>query len=413
MKIVHLGTGFLPVAPASGRSVEETIYQLTRHLAETGSDVEVVDMSVPGGDRGDTGAGFREVRSLPLRGSNVFSYFLKVVWFSLRLLPLLRRLIRSGNAADVADVIAAVIHAHSQFPAAAALLARRLSRRWVPVAYTAHNPYLLAPPSLANRLKHTLIEGWVLRRVDRVMAQTEAVGRELSGRFRIPQDRMTQVFAGIDVEAIDDFIKSHPRGENGHRTVLCPAIINPRKNQMAVVESIPEVVKACPECRFVFAGAVDDRAYFDGIQRLVFEGGLSEFVEFTGHLPLEALYQQYRDATAVVFPTLYESQGKVLIEAMAFGLPVIASRIGPIEDVVSLQEGSAILIDPCSTEEISRAITGILRDQRARNALSVRGRELASSRFPWSSTARDTLAVYQDLVRHASYEQSEGQPWSR
>ena len=408
MKIVHLGTGFLPVSPASGRSVEETIYQLTRHLtremqarlAETGSDVEVVDMEAPGGDRGDTGARFHEVRSLFLRGSNVLSYFLKVVWFSLRLLPVLRRLIGSGSIA--------VIHAHSQFPAAAALLARRLSRRKVPVVYTAHNPYLLAPPSLANWLKHTLIEGWVLRRVDRVMAQTEAVGRELSQRFRIPQDRMAQVFAGIDVEAIDDFIKHHPRQENGHRTVLCPAIINPRKNQMAVVESIPGVVKECPECRFVFAGAVDDRTYFGDIQRLVFERGLSESVEFTGHLPLAALYQQYRDATALVFPTLYESQGKVLIEAMAFGLPVIASRIGPIQDVVSLQEGSAILVDPHDTEEIARAITGILRDERARNALSARGRELASSRFPWSRTAQETLAVYQDLIRHASSEHPEG-----
>ncbi len=344
MRIVHLGTGFLPVSSTTGRSVEETIYQLTRHVTRVGADVQVFDISDPGGERGDTGARFHEVRSLPLRGSNVFSYFLKVVWFSLRLLPALRRLVRSGDID--------VIHAHSQFPAAAVLLTRKLLRRKVPVVYTAHNPYLLTPPGLANWLKHTLMEGWVLRRVDRVMAQTEAVGRELSRRFRIPQDRIECVFAGIDLAAIDDFIEHHPRQENGHRTVLCPAVINPRKNQAAVVDSIPRILEACPGCRFVFAGSIDDRTYFDYLQKSVLEHGLSSCVEFTGQLPTEPLYQQYRNATVFVFPTHYESQGKVLIEAMAFGLPVIASRIGPIMDVVSLEEGSAVLVDPDNTEEI-------------------------------------------------------------
>jgi len=417
LRIVHLGTGFLPVSATTGRSVEETIYQITRQLAgqlpqrltrELGAEVDVIDIRVPGDDRGEGGARFHEVRSLPLRGSNFFSYFLKVTWFSMRILPVLRRLIRNGNVSGIATVI----HAHSQFPAAVALLARSLSRRKVTVVYTAHNPYLLAPASLANRLKHTLIEGWVLRRVDRVVAQTEAVGRELSGRFRIPPDRIACVFAGIDVEVIDDFVERHPRQENGHRTVLCPAIVNPRKNQMAVVAGMPEVVRDCPDCRFVFAGAVDDRAYFRDIQKVIAERGLSDYVEFSGHLPLEALYQQYRDATVVVFPTLYESQGKVLIEAMAFGLPVIASRIGPIEDVVSLREGSAILIDPHDTEEISRSIAGLLRDERMREALSTKGRELASSRFPWSRTARDMLTVYQE-IEDTNSQQPEGQPWSR
>jgi len=391
LKIVHLATGFLPVSSNAGRSVEGTIYELTRHLASAGTDVAIVDIKLAPRTRGDTMASFHEVGSPPLRGSNQISYFLKVIWFSLRLLPVLRHLARSGNVN--------IIHAHSQFPTAVALLARRLFRWKVPVVYTAHNPYLLPPPSLANWLKHTLIEGWVLRRVDRVMAQTEAVGRELGRRFRISAERIEQVFAGIDLAAIDDFIKHHPRHDNGHRTLLCPAIINPRKNQMVVVESIPDVVKAYPECRFVFAGVIDDRAYYDDIQRLVRERGLSEYVEFTGQLPLETLYQQYRDATAFVFPTLYESQGKVLIEAMAFGLPVIASRIGPIMDVANLEEGSVVLVDPNNTEELSSAIIRLLGDESTRAALSASGRKLASSRFSWSRIASDMLSVYQELTR--------------
>ena len=408
MKIVHLGTGFLPVSSNADRSVEGTIYELTRHLtrhlppnpAQADSTVIIIDIRMAGGSRGNTGASFHEITTLPLHGANLFSYFLKVIWFSLRLLPALRRLMREAGID--------IIHAHSQFPATAVLLARRLFRWKVPVVYTAHNPYLLAPPSLVNWLRHTLIEGWVLRRVDRVLAQTEAVGRELGRRFRISPERIEQVFAGIDLAAIDDFIEHHPRQENGHRTVLYPAVINPRKNQMAVVQSIPDVVKAYPECRFVFAGAIDDRAYFGAIQDMVRTHGLSDYMEFTGQLPLETLYQHYRDATALIFPTLYESQGKVLIEAMAFGLPVIASRIGPIMDVVSLEKGSAILIEPDNPEEIAGAITGLLRNECKRAGLSARGRKLASSRFPWSRTARDTLAVYQEIIQDEDIKKQEG-----
>ena len=400
LRVVHLGTGFLPVSSNAGRSVEGTIYELTRHLVSAGADVAIVDIKLALRTRGDTGTSFHEVGSLPLRGANLFSYFLKIIWFSLRLLPALRRLMKEGGID--------IIHAHSQFPSATVLLARRLFRWKVPVVYTAHNPYLLAPPSLTNWLRYTLIEGWVLRRVDRVLAQTEAVGRELGRRFRISPERIEQVFAGIDLAAIDDFIEHHPRQENGHRTVLYPAVINPRKNQVAVVQCIPDVVKAYPECRFVFAGAIDDRAYFSDIQTMVRERDLSEYVAFTGQLPLETLYQQYRDATALVFPTLYESQGKVLIEAMAFGLPVIASRIGPIMDVVSLEEGSAVLVEPHNPEEIAGAITGLLRDECKRTGLSARGRKLASSRFSWSRTAEDTLAVYRKIIRETNIKKQEG-----
>jgi glycosyltransferase involved in cell wall biosynthesis len=405
LKIVHLGTGFLPVSSTTSRSVEGTIYELTRYLASAGADVAIIDIRMTGGSRGDTSTKFYEVGSLPLRGLNQISYFLKVIWFSLWLFPVLCHLGRSGNVN--------IIHAHSQFPAAVALLARRLFRWKVPVVYTAHNPYLLPPPSLANWLKHTLIEGWVLRRVDRVMAQTEAVGRELGQRFRISAERIEQVFAGINLAAIDDFIKHHPRHENGYRTLLYPAVINPRKNQMVVIESIPDVVKAYPECRFVFAGAVDDPDYYDDIQRLVRERSLSEYVEFTGQLPMGPLYQQYQDATAFVFPTLFESQGKVLIEAMAFGLPVIASRIGPIMDVAGLEEGSAVLVDPTNTEELSSTIIRLLGDESTRVALSTRGRKLASSRFSWNRIAGDMLSVYQELTKDTKSRQPEDHPWSR
>ncbi len=390
MRVVHVATGFLPVSPTSGRSVERNLHQLTKNQAQPDGDIEVIDIKAGSHLRSETGARFHELWTPPLSGANLFSYSLKVITFTLQLLPVLRRLAKSGGAD--------IIHTHSQFPAAAILLARRLFGWKIPVVYTAHNPYLLMPPSLANKLKHLLIEDKVLRRVDRVVAQTEAVGRELSLRFNIEPAKIRQVYDGIDIEAIDDFMGKYPRQADPQKIVFYPAVINPRKNQMAIIEGIPQVLKACPECKFIFAGAVDDTAYFNIIQRSVLEHGLSPWVEFPGRLSTEPLYRLYRDATIFVFPTLYESQGVVLVEAMAFGLPVIASRIGPLLDVVSLEEGSALLIDPYNAEEIAQAIIKLLQDEPLRNKLSAKGRKLASSRFPWSRVAEDMLAMYKELV---------------
>jgi len=394
LRIVHIGTGFLPVSADADRSVETTIYQLTQHLALSGHEVHVLDMATGPRARSDTTVRFHRVHSLPLPGSTLAGYSLKVVCFSVSLLPGLRRLVRDGGAD--------MVHAHSQFPAAAVLIARRLFRWHIPVVYTAHNPYLLAQPGRVNRLKHLLLEGWVLRRVDRVLAQTRTVASELVRRFRVNPERVSQVFAGIDTEMISRFAQEHPAQRNGHHTVLCPAIINPRKNQMAVVEGIPDILKMFPRCRFVFAGRVDDRDYFDRIQARLDEHHVGGCVEFTGHLPRETLYRRYLEATVFVFPTLYESQGLVLLEAMAFGLPVIASRIGPIEDVVSLHEGSAVLVDPADTGELGRAIVDLLQDGERRKQLSTHGKELAFSRFSWSRTAQDTLTAYQHVLREAN-----------
>ena len=397
MRVVHLATGFVSAIPHGARGPEKTIYFLTKYLAHLSCEIDVIDIKSGACSRGETRARFQELWDPPLSGSNIFSYFLKVIIFTLQLFPVLRHLVKNGKAD--------IIHAHSQFPAAAVLLAKKLFGWKIPLVYTAHNPYLLMPSSLANKLKHLLIEDKVLRRVDRVVAQTEAVGQELSLKFKIEPTRIRQVYAGIDIEAINSFIKLHPHKVSSTKIVFYPAVINPRKNQAAIIEGIPQVLKACPDCRFIFAGAIDDRAYFNTIQKSVFDHGLSPWVEFTGELSTEPLYKLYRDVTVFVFPTHYESQGVVLLEAMAFGLPVIASRIGPVLDVVSLEKASALLIDPDNTEEIAEAIIKLLGDESLRNKISAKGRKLASSRFSWSQTAQGMLAMYEELIESSSIDE--------
>jgi len=384
VRILHLATGYIPVLPDSGRSVENTIYQLAKGQAELGHDVAVVDVKSLE-SRGGTKACFCEVWSPPFSGANIVAYFMRVMAFTWQL-PL--SLYRNREAG--------IIHTHSQFPTAVAVILKWLFRLKAPIFYTAHSPYLTMPSSLVNRLKHTLIEGWVLRRVDRVVAQTDAMGEEISRRFNVEPSKIAQVYAGVDVDTIDKFAGSHP-WNNSFKMVLYPAYINRRKNQMAVIKAIPQVFKVEPKCEFVFAGGIEDNAYFDEIKEFLGRRGILN-AWFMGQIPRGKLYQLYRDATMVVFPSLFETQGVVILEAMAFGLPVIASDIRVVRDVVELKEGCALLVDPQDSREIAKVIVRVLSDKALRDRLSARGRELVYSRFSWGRIAQDTIAKYEEAL---------------
>ena len=87
----------------------------------------------------------------------------------------------------------------------------------------------------------------------------------------------------------------------------------------------------------------------------------------------------------------------MLIEAMAFGLPVIASSIEPVSDVVNLNPGSGILIEPFDHDGLAQAIISLLQDRSLRQSMSARARELAA-RFSWERIAEQTLSLYRNIV---------------
>jgi glycosyltransferase involved in cell wall biosynthesis len=245
-----------------------------------------------------------------------------------------------------------------------------------------------------------MFETSALRRVDHVTMATDYIRQELISRFGIEASRTTQVYMAIDMDGITSSIRVNSGGRTAsqNKIVLCAARIHPRKNQLAVVRAIPRILHVHPEVKFVFTGPIDDPAYLSLMRKFIEDNQLSEQVEITGEISQESLYQLYHKATIFVFPTLYEIQPVALLEAMAFGLPVIASRIGPIEDVVNLEKGSAILVDPNNIEEIADSVIRLLGDEPLRQELSAKGKKLVSQGFSYEQIAKEMLRVYEKVL---------------
>jgi len=374
VKVVHIATGACSVPPAGAGGVENVIYFLTRRLSELGCDVGVIDVKAEVHEGLQSGVTFYECWDPPLAEKVWLRHAIRVWVFAILAIFKLWHLVRNKNVD--------IIHTHNQFSA--------------PHVHTIHNQDLVICPTLVNRLKHVL-EVIVLKKATHIVALTDTVRRQLVSGFNVDAAKVTLLPSGVEVEDIARFVASNPCQTSHDKVVLCPARICPRKNQLALLKAVPEVLDGYPETRFVFVGPIEDGSYANTLKRFVLDKGLSHAVAFTGEVSREYLYHLYQSATIFVLPTLYETQGLVVIEAMAFGLPVVASRIGPIEDIVRLGEGGAILIDPCSQKEIVSAIIRLLEDEGLRQELSARGKRLVSGRLAWGQIARETLNLYAKL----------------
>jgi glycosyltransferase involved in cell wall biosynthesis len=174
-----------------------------------------------------------------------------------------------------------------------------------------------------------------------------------------------------------------------------------------------EAERASTEPYFLFVGGTERRknlaavlAAFESIEgfelRVVGPNTLSPVhdarsdqsdVRWLGRVSEEELFELYRHATALVFPSRYEGFGLPVLEAMARRTPVIAANRSSIPEVA---RGAAILVDPDDVDALRDAMRRVGGDEALREDLIERGAEVVSS-FSWDETARATVAAYEQL----------------
>jgi len=122
--------------------------------------------------------------------------------------------------------------------------------------------------------------------------------------------------------------------------------------------------------------------------------GVDEKIEFLGVVPERVKVELYKRAKIVVVPSIFnESFGIVALEAMASGRPVIASRVGGLEDVV-IDGETGILVEPGSEDQLAEAIETLLSDESYRRKLGANARKVAEERYSWNVVLNKILEVY-------------------
>lgn len=155
--------------------------------------------------------------------------------------------------------------------------------------------------------------------------------------------------------------------------------------------------------KIVLTGARDSG--YEDLNRAVSENDLEKDVVFLGYIPKDDMQCLYRNATFLVFPSLFEGFGMPVLEAMMSECPVICSNTSSLPEVAG---ESALFFDPLDADALAETIKKVMDNPDLRQRLIEEGR-LQAQKFSWKRTAVETLAVFRELLSRAPSPAS-GQP---
>jgi glycosyltransferase involved in cell wall biosynthesis len=143
----------------------------------------------------------------------------------------------------------------------------------------------------------------------------------------------------------------------------------------------------------VVPGEVWDSRYIGEVNKFLAKVGCTGQVKFLGYVPHDQMQLLFGSAQCLVFPSLLEACGTVLIEALACGTPIICSRLRPLTDVCG---DAAVYFNGEDPDSIADKLHEVLRDTSLRKELSERGLARAA-RFSWRNGAEKMYQVFEEL----------------
>ncbi len=248
-----------------------------------------------------------------------------------------------------------------------------------------------APPQLLRFLKRVVPQS--VRRAHHLIADSQATARDLITLYAVPPERITVIYSGVEAR-FHPLDRSAPGVAPDKRVwgdapfVLTVGTLQPRKNHLTLVRAFAQVARQLPDLQLVIAGGKG--WMYEAVTAEVARLNLAQRVRFIGFVDDAGLPDLYRAARVFAFPSLYEGFGLPPLEAMACGVPVVASNASSLPEVVG---DAGLLVDPLDVDGLAQALTRAVADETWRAQAIARG--LARARqFTWTRAAEQLLAVY-------------------
>ena len=243
----------------------------------------------------------------------------------------------------------------------------------------------------ADRVKY--FEKYCLKRlpqIDAIITISEFSKKEIINLLNISSDKIYVTPLGVDRA----FTPGNQRMPGiPERYILSLGNIEPRKNLPVLVTAYTSLPRNLRErYPLVIAGAKG--WHNNGLNKTLHSLQKKESIILTGYIPQELLPHLYRNASLFVYPSLYEGFGLPVIEAMACGVPVLASNTTSLPEVVGK---AGLLVDPNNVDDVREGMLRLLTDKKIRDEMSEKGLERARL-FSWEKCSRETLAVYERVL---------------
>lgn len=270
-----------------------------------------------------------------------------------------------------------------------------------PVTATIHHPItvdreldLAHAPTFRRRLALRRWYGFlrmqlrVAPRIPRVVTVSESSKRDIAAQMGVPAEHMTVVPIGVD----EDVFRPLPHIARVPGRLMTTASADvPLKGLTFLLEALAKARVERPDAHLVVIGRLKDGS---GVPRLIEALGLEGAVEFVSGVTDERIVELYAEAELAVVPSLYEGFSLPAAEAMACGVPVLATTGGALPEVVGPDGEAARTVAPGDPSALAAMILELLGDPAQRARLSAAGSERVLERFTWHAHALGLVEMW-------------------
>lgn len=305
---------------------------------------------------------------LPVHKKSIFSVF--------KLIPELEKIIKKENID--------IVHARSRVPAWIAYFAAR--RSGCIFITTCHGYY--------KKHLFSSVMGWGKR----VIVLSNAIGRHMIDDFSVPHERIRLIPRSVDLDKFKFLSPEKKRKEEFNVGII--GRLTPIKGHLHFIKAMARVARVAPRLKIWIVGdaPASKEKYKEQVQVLVRRLGLWHCTEFLGtQRDIPQILTQLD--LLVLATTTQEAFGRVIIEAQAAGVPVVATQVGGVVDIIE-HEKTGLLVPASDHKSISEAVIRIFKDKELARGLAHNAYKKVKEKYNIQLMVENTLGVYKEALNN-------------
>jgi glycogen(starch) synthase len=361
-------------------------YGLTRALAKLGHEVHVVTLDFPGASEFEDVEGVKVYRVRIELGHPNF-----ITWAFI-----FNHFMEKKVAALSRQVDFDVIHVHDWLTTSAGIAAKNYLNK--PFVCTVHSTEVGRVQQLSSPDSYMIdgLEWWMIYEAKLVIMCSNFMKREINDHFHLPHEKVSIIPNAIDTSEYNrDINKEAVRRRYGigpyERLVLFIGRLVPQKGVEHLIRAVPLIARHHGEARFLIAGDGWSRSHLEGMAASTGHGSK---IRFLGFIPDSERVELLMSADALVIPSIYEPFGIVALEGMAAGVPIVASNVGGLSEIVE-HDRTGMLAYKESPESIAWCVNKILSDHGYSEWLTNNAKKKVDDVYSWKSVAKKVTEVYE------------------
>jgi glycosyltransferase involved in cell wall biosynthesis len=244
-------------------------------------------------------------------------------------------------------------------------------------------------------LNYKILVWLAVKRATKIITPSNYWKEELIRRYHLPREKVIVTYEGVDKKfSIFNFQFSKRKILEKYKIktpfIIYTGSLYPHKNVEVLIKAVKKLNK---KIRLYLVIVCARNIFYHRFLKKVEKLEVKDYVNFVGFVPDEKLVTLYQQAEAFVFPSLIEGFGLPGLEAMACGLPVLASDIPVFREIY---KDAVIYFDPFCSDDLAEKIKKILKNKKLKEELKLKAKKLISF-YSWEKMARKTIKIYRNL----------------